>query len=278
MYVIGFSFPFFLAFSTENMWLREVWYTEQPIIGIRNEAILYALQDGMSSSYSTVSSLNSLYSSKLTGASISSYNVDEDNDGKADKIISTVSFIATPSELQGVSLYLFFDYGLRDRVKMQMQDYIKIDLSSGIGLQRANIYGTLELNQKSALRTSSSIRETNNVNFFIDPLQSVNAISLNEIKSGRNSTMKCDCVTMITPSASTTSGLVTINLELYVPNAQRILYVPTILENLKFSWILYLGYLIPILFVVDKVLKFAYRNRLVPTQVLNDLPRRKKVD
>ena len=84
---------------------------------------------------------------------------------------------------------------------------------------------------------SSSIRETNNVNFFIDPLQSVNAISLNEIKSGRNcknkkffresncisATMKCDCVTMITPSASTTSGLVTINLELYVPNAQRIL-------------------------------------------------------
>lgn len=54
-----------------DMWLREVWYTEQPIIGIRNEAILYALQDGMSSSYSTVSSLNSLYSSKLTGASIS---------------------------------------------------------------------------------------------------------------------------------------------------------------------------------------------------------------
>ncbi len=81
------------------------------------------------------------------------------------------------------------------------------------------------------------MRETNNVNFFINPLQSVNAISLNEIKSGRNcknikfcesltnsllATMGCDCVTMITPSAST-SGLVTINLELYVPKAQRIL-------------------------------------------------------
>jgi len=39
-----------------------------------------------------------------------------------------------------------------------MQDYIKIDLSSGIGLQRANVYGTLELNQKSALRTRYKIK------------------------------------------------------------------------------------------------------------------------
>jgi len=53
------------------MWLREVWYSEQPTIGIRNEAILYALQDGVSSSYSTVSSLNSQFSNQLTGASIS---------------------------------------------------------------------------------------------------------------------------------------------------------------------------------------------------------------
>jgi len=277
MYIIGFAFPFFLAFSTENMWLREVWYTEQPIIGIRNEAIVYALQDGTTQSYSTVSRLNSQFTNKLNGASISSFDYDDDNDGKADRIISTVSFQGNPSTLQGISLYLFFDVGLRDRVQIQMQDFVRFDLSSGIGLQKANIYGSLKLNQKSALRPSSTIRETNNVNFFTNALQNVNTVSLATIKANRNTTITSEMITSVTPSGST-NGLITINLELYVPKEQRILYVPTLLENLKLSWILYLGYLIPILYIVDKVLKFAYRNRLVPTQVVNDLPRRKKID
>jgi len=278
MYIIGFAFPFFLAFSTDNMWLREEWYTEQPIVGVRNEAIVYASQGGTTQSYSTVSSLNSQITNKLNGASVSSFDYDDDNDGKPDRIISTVTFQGTPSTLQGVSLYLFFDFGLRDRVQMQMQDFVKIDLSSGIGLQKANIYGSLIMNQKSALRTSSTIRETDNVNFFTNPLQNVNAITLADIKSNRNTTISCDCETSVTPSGSTTAGLIIINLELYIPKEQRILYVPTFLENLKLSWILYLGFLIPIFFVVDKVVKFAYRNKLVPVQMLNDLPRRKKVE
>ena len=108
------------------MWLREEWYTEQPIVGVRNEAIVYASQGGTTQSYSTVSSLNSQFTNKLNGASISvsnmrklwikfeqSFDYDDDNDGKPDRIISTVTFQGTPSTLQGVSLYLFFDFGLR---------------------------------------------------------------------------------------------------------------------------------------------------------------------
>jgi len=218
------------------MWLREVWYTEQPIIGIRNEAIIYALQDGTTQSYSTVSRLNSQFTNKLNGASISSFDYDDDNDGKADRIISTVSFQGNPSTLQGISLYLFFDVGLRDRVQIQMQDFVRFDLSSGIGFQKANIYGSLKLNQKSALRPSSTIRETNNVNFFTNALQNVNSVSLATIKANRNSksrfpimsedrniaTITSEMITSVTPSGST-DGLITINLELYVPKEQRIL-------------------------------------------------------
>jgi len=53
------------------MWLREEWYTEQPVVNVRSEAILYTLQDGEGLSYSTVTALNNQFENPMAGASIS---------------------------------------------------------------------------------------------------------------------------------------------------------------------------------------------------------------
>ena len=53
------------------MWLREEWYTEQPIIHARSEAILYTLQDGETRPYSTVTALNNQFENPMAGVSIS---------------------------------------------------------------------------------------------------------------------------------------------------------------------------------------------------------------
>jgi hypothetical protein len=53
------------------MWLRDTIYLEQPIVQIRNEAIVYALEDQVTYSYSSVAILDSTYTSKLPGVSVS---------------------------------------------------------------------------------------------------------------------------------------------------------------------------------------------------------------
>lgn len=53
------------------MWLRETWYTEQPTVHIRSEAILYTLQDGVTRPYSTVAALNNQFENPMAGVSIS---------------------------------------------------------------------------------------------------------------------------------------------------------------------------------------------------------------
>jgi len=40
---------------------------------------------------------------------------------------------------------LFFDYGLESRAKVQMQDFIRIDLTSASGISRAQVIGDIEL-------------------------------------------------------------------------------------------------------------------------------------
>ena len=40
----------------------------------------------------------------------------------------------------------------KNQVKMQMQDFIQFDISSGVNIQKANIDGAIQLKQKSPLR------------------------------------------------------------------------------------------------------------------------------
>lgn len=53
------------------MWLRETIYLEQPIVQVRDEAIIYALDDEVTKSFSSVQILDQTFTSKISGVSVS---------------------------------------------------------------------------------------------------------------------------------------------------------------------------------------------------------------
>lgn len=271
--------PFFLAFSTNNFWLRKNEMTEQPIIHFRNEVVMYNLVAGTSYGYSSVSDLSELFENQIVSPTVKSLSIDKNQDGKPDFFEFQISFGyqsgQTNNDLQASQIYLFFDYGLRDRVKLQMQDFIKIDINPANGLSKAYIVGEIELKQRNPLQASTIIRNIYNTSLFDDANQNVNAVTLQEEKLYRNESLYCSCQSSIMGGSSGSISEITIKLA--VPPEQRVIYIPTILENLKFSWIQYIALFIPIYLIISRTMTFAFRNKIFATQEINDLPS-KKID
>jgi hypothetical protein len=82
-------------------------------------------------------------------------------------------------------------------VKLQMQDFVKIDLAPSAGLSNAFITGDIELKQRNPLQarylkrvcylpSSTITRNIYNTSLFDDPSQNVNVITLQEDKINRN--------------------------------------------------------------------------------------------
>jgi len=253
--------------------------TEQPIIHFRNEVVMYNLVAGTSYGYSSVSDLSELFENQIVSPTVKSLSIDKNQDGKPDFFEFQISFGyqsgQTNNDLQASQIYLFFDYGLRDRVKLQMQDFIKIDINPANGLSKAYIVGEIELKQRNPLQASTIIRNIYNTSLFDDANQNVNAVTLQEEKLYRNESLYCSCQSSIMGGSSGSISEITIKLA--VPPEQRVIYIPTILENLKFSWIQYIALFIPIYLIISRTMTFAFRNKIFATQEINDLPS-KKID
>ena len=74
---------------------------------------------------------------------------------------------------------------------------------------------------------------------------------------------------LIQPLGTANSSTIKISAE--VPIGQRVVYIPGVLETLKFAWVQYLALLIPCLWVFYIVNGFVFRYQIVETSVSSDL-------
>jgi len=266
--------PIFLGLATNNFWPAQLEYTEQPIFKYRDEAIILNYQNGAVLGYSSVTALNDMFSDKIISPSVKASAIDKNNDGKPEKFHFEITFNSDTSTLTMSQIYLFFDVALTNKVNLQMQDYIKFNVNSANGISGATISGNIEFNQNMPLQSSTIIRNVYNTSVFDEPLDELDAISLEERKMRRNETITCNCqMSVISGQAGTKSKIV---IDLDLPISQPIWYIPTLFQNLKFAWIQYIYLLLPIYFLLDWILRFAYRNKLFYLFELNDLPDSKK--
>ena len=64
------------------------------------------------------------------------------------------------------------------------------------------------------------------------------------------------------------------NLEMtiFVPFMQEIVFIPTVLESLKRAWIQYIAFIIPIMFVVYHIiLGQAFKSKILNAGIRNDI-------
>ena len=108
-------FPFLASFASEKFWVREDISYEQPNVSFNNELIMNFQIDNKTYFYSTNSEMYNFYPRKLLSPSISFTSIDNNFDGKYEKIkiqIIIPSDNFSGKTVQSFKIAFFLDYGI----------------------------------------------------------------------------------------------------------------------------------------------------------------------
>ena len=298
--LIGFIFlilaifiPLFAAISSEDFWLRLKEYLEQPKIDFTNDYMLYVstfdnqflpLNTFFDSSNKT---LNDMFStiiekngqsniiSREDSASISKYSYDDDNDGINDRLIiryeTNKNEIIRDNPNIDIKLMFFLNYRLTKEVKLLMTPMIYIDIPILNGAKEINLSGDLELVQKSPIVSTIVTSQIYNKKkpLVVDeklysPLDLLNLY--NEYKN-MNYTLKYNYEKIEKKS----DGKLIINIEMNIPKLQRIFYIQSVFEAIKYAWMQYFYIFLPIYIILYVIYKFIMESNIFYSHVKSDL-------
>ena len=293
--VLAILIPLFAAFSSEDFWLRLKEYLEQPKIDFTNDYILYVstfdsnnnpTRTFFDSSNKTLNdminkignySLNSnLYLiSREDKASISKYSYDDDNDGINDRLIiryeTNKEEIITNNNNIDVKLIFFVNYRLTKEVKLLMTPMIYVDIPIINGAKEINLSGDLELVQKSPIVSTTVTSQIYNKKkpLTVDeklnsPLDLLNIY--NEYKN-MNYTLKYNYEKIEKRS----NNKLIINIEMNIPKLQRVFYIQSVFEAIKYAWMQYFYIFLPIYIILYIIYKFIIESNIFYTHIKSDL-------
>ena len=304
LFYIGVGFltivlPFFLSYyaSGGSFWLKESAYNEQATI--KNKAKLILLLEGIDSStgsdiptnifFSTMGSVNEVMSDTLRVPQIKSREVDENRDGKVDRIeLSIVMPLLQHEKIYSVSLVNFLHFQLRDKLMIDMESLVYAQESSGIQGSSWYLDGTIHFEQRSPLQSINGMKYlyTGAEDILLDSLtDSLSLISSQDIDlsslllkyNSRNFT------TNLVPATSVwtrgyngnrvdqqlSTNVFNTTMVLRIPVAP-IKYTPDVGEVLKDAWIQYAAFLLVVAFLLDRLSSFVYTNKLLNSRVRTD--------
>jgi len=264
-----FIFSGFVAFATNEIGLRRSVYTEQPTVIFKNEIVIYNYENGETLAYSTVPNFNQILDNVISSPSISAKPIDSNHDGKVDTFRFKISFSSDSANLQLSQIYLFFSYELSDVARLELQDFIKIELTSATGIEKAKVIGSIDFKQRQSLSSNTVTQSDYDETLFDSANANYNLAQLEQQKFARNEYIVGNYETVILPALGT--GRTDLDIELRVPWKQLINFSPNILENFKFSWIQFLSIFIPFYIIATIGLNFIFRNRLFAIQEVNNL-------
>ena len=293
--VLAILIPLFAAFSSEDFWLRLKEYLEQPKIDFTNDYILYVstfdsnnnpintffdssnktLNDMINKigNYSLNSNLNLI--SREDKASISKYSYDDDNDGINDRLIiryeTNKEEIITNNNNIDVKLIFFVNYRFTKEVKLLMTPMIYVDIPIINGAKEINLSGDLELIQKSPIVSTTVTSQIYNKKkpLTVDeklnsPLDLLNIY--NEYKN-MNYTLKYNYEKIEKRS----NNKLIINIEMNIPKLQRVFYIQSVFEAIKYAWMQYFYIFLPIYIILYIIYKFIIESNIFYTHIKSDL-------
>ena len=293
--VLAILIPLFAAFSSEDFWLRLKEYLEQPKIDFTNDYILYVstfdsnnnpintffdssdktLNDMINKigNYNLNRNLNLI--SREDKASISKYSYDDDNDGINDRLIiryeTNKEEIITNNNNIDVKLIFFVNYRLTKEVKLLMTPMIYVDIPIINGAKEINLSGDLELVQKSPIVSTTVTSQIYNKKkpLTVDeklnsPLDLLNIY--NEYKN-MNYTLKYNYEKIEKRS----NNKLIINIEMNIPKLQRVFYIQSVFEAIKYAWMQYFYIFLPIYIILYIIYKFIIESNIFYTHIKSDL-------
>lgn len=290
-YTICFGFlliflPLIIAYNSSTFWLKDNIVYEQPAVKYRYQAIFQLSGingDGLPISlfYSTSNTINSLFGNHLRIPVVKSAELDDNRDGKVDRIEVNMQMpLKELEQVTGISAAFIHEVKLSDKARYIFDSLAYINYESATSLSSLNIDGDLMIRQTTSLYSKGGYRNP----YEDDPLLSLSSdmsayeasISYLASKaSARNLTLNFQPNYII----PTRLGYVYKDNTLPTFNAtiiqripiQGIRYTPPVSETLKYAWIQYISFFAVISFLLFRLNSFIFRHQLFHTHAVADI-------
>lgn len=180
-----------------------------------------------------------------------------------------------PKSIRNIKLLVFFDYQLRGRVNFDMISLAFLNVNTPAGASFVYADGELSLSQNGGIRRSDFIKTDYNTS-LLNTESSADLflpVLLQKYNDRNETTVYQYNKPLVLPAGTTDT--VNLNVKIRVPEAQDVAYVPGFSEVLKFAWVQYLSFLIPIGWLLLLFAKFLYSNQVLECSIVYE---RKKID
>ena len=285
--------PLFAVYTTEDFWVRITEYTEQPLVDYYENYMIYftelhniPYQTYFDSSSNILNdNFEKLYNLSIgnnchkIGSGFLTYtSTDIDGDGIKDKITIKYEFGEDITALDqfDVKLIFFLKYGLTKKVKLIMTPMIYINIPIFINRlghgKEIRLNGNLELIQKSPIISSTITSQVYNIK---NPLQikyndssPYDLLYYYNLYKSHNYTLKYNYEKL---EKTNENRKIQIIIDMYIPKLQKVLYVQSIYESIKYAWMQYFYIFLPIYIILYILFKFIIQNNIFYSQIKSDI-------
>lgn len=281
--ILAILIPLFAAISSEDFWLRLKEYLEQPKVEFSKDYMIFLTNANQkvffgSSNNKLNDDFKNICGIPINGDSICDIeeNVmedsvyDYDNDGINDKII--LKFQTNQKNIIDIKLIFFLKYRLTKEVKLLMTPMIYIDIPIPDKINKEiTLNGDIELIQKSPIPSTTITSQIYNYEknvFEID--EHLNSpydllYYFNKYKN-LNYTLKYNYEKIEKASEN-----LKINIEMIIPKLQKVFYIQSVYEAIKYAWMQYFYIFIPVYIILYMIYKFIIESNIFYSHVKSDL-------
>lgn len=294
-YTILYSFilivlPLIIAYNSYDFWWKEGSLLEQPDVVYTYQTTIqwYGRNRDTGSNinyfYSTNAQINQLYSSNIKFPILKSGVLDDNRDGKMDRLELSIALPLTNEEtIYGFDCMIYYQTTLNARAKVIFDAVSLIGYEAGTPMSKVGIDGDLILRQTYPFSVYGGYKNlySNDPLFDITTSSTANDVAFDTIMhryTARNVTLtfktnyqyverRDDLVT----SLSENNGrFFNTTLTVRVPT-QTIQYTPPVSSVLKFAWVQYVSFFLVVYFLLYQLNSFIYTNKLLPVYATADI-------
>ena len=203
---------------------------------------------------------------------------DDNNDGLMDRFNFRISFVTdnNTTAINNLRLIFLFSYEFKINIVGKMNTAAFIDIDTPLGASYIKVTGSLNLRQKSPIDRTTFYNEYYYENVFENSYygEKINFYEIENEYYSRNFSTSYDYDTFIQPVRN--SRIVKMDIDIYVPSFQKILYRTPLSTKIKFFWVQYCAVFIPIGCIIYFIMQFVFRNHIVSTINSNDIDFKKE--
>ncbi|XP_047452694.1 transmembrane protein 231 [Mugil cephalus] len=261
--------PLLVAYRSQGFWIKRSTYEEQPVVRYQYQTLLVAVTStqGDYVAWSTFPHLNNMLEGNLRIPVVSVREVDQNQDGKSDRLIFQLQLPLKPGEhVYSVQLLLTFSYQLFRMSTVAMQSLAYLQHSSSVPGAKLLVSGDLRLQQRTAL-PHRGLYDVYNVSVIDASSPFISSYDFDNIIRSyqeRNLTTVLSCPTPVWTVGRAAGSPFELNADIRYP-VEVISYRPGFWETIKFAWIQYISILLIFLWVFERIQRFVFQNQVLPT-------------